>query len=211
MIRSLPSLVLLAGSQLAFAFNASAASATAPPARPVEVSGIYPHLAYFNTSGECGTGAVVPWADRLWIVTYAPHKPKGSDDQLYAIDSALRITARPESVGGTPANRFIHRESQQLFIGLHAIDAQGRVRTIPYEKMYGRPGKTIANNMDLLDVWKTHICREANHLFLLVPKIRVSKDQREAKIYPVVKNRLETFFDANVSAIDVDSIHLFGY
>ena len=139
MLRSLPSLVLLAGSQLAFAFNACAASATSSPARPVEVSGIYPHLAYFNTSGECGTGAVVPWADRLWIVTYAPHKPKGSDDQLYEIDSALRITARPESVGGTPANRFIHRESQQLFIGLHAIDAQGRVRTIPYEKMYGRP------------------------------------------------------------------------
>jgi len=139
MIRALCTWVLLVGSQLAFVFNACAASATTPPARPVEISGIYPHLAYFNTSGECGTGAVVPWADRLWIVTYAPHKPKGSDDQLYEIDSALRITARPESVGGTPANRFIHRESQQLFIGLHAIDAQGRVRTIPYEKMYGRP------------------------------------------------------------------------
>ena len=139
MIRALRPWVLLVGSQLAFVFNACAASATTPPARPVEISGIYPHLAYFNTSGECGTGAVVPWADRLWIVTYAPHKPKGSDDQLYEIDSALRITARPESVGGTPANRFIHRESQQLFIGLHAIDAQGRVRTIPYEKMYGRP------------------------------------------------------------------------
>ena len=139
MIRALCPWVLLVGSQLAFVFNACAASATTPPARPVEISGIYPHLAYFNTSGECGTGAVVPWADRLWIVTYAPHKPKGSDDQLYEIDSALRITARPESVGGTPANRFIHRESQQLFIGLHAIDAQGRVRTIPYEKMYGRP------------------------------------------------------------------------
>jgi hypothetical protein len=139
MIRALCPWVLLVGSQLAFGFNACAASATTQPARPVEISGIYPHLAYFNTSGECGTGAVVPWADRLWIVTYAPHKPKGSDDQLYEIDSALRITARPESVGGTPANRFIHRESQQLFIGLHAIDAQGRVRTIPYEKMYGRP------------------------------------------------------------------------
>ncbi len=139
MIRSLHPLVLLVCSQFALAFNASATPSTTPPERPVEISGIYPHLAYFNTSGECGTGAVVPWADRLWIVTYAPHKPKGSDDQLYEIDSALRITPRPESVGGTPANRFIHRESQQLFIGLHAIDAQGRVRTIPYEKMYGRP------------------------------------------------------------------------
>jgi hypothetical protein len=80
-------------------------------------SGIYPHLAYYNTHAECGTGAVVPWADRLWVITYAPHQPKGSTDKLYEIDSALNITARPESVGGTPANRMIHRESNQLCIG----------------------------------------------------------------------------------------------
>ena len=72
-------------------------------------------------------------------------------------------------------------------------------------------GKTIANNMDLLDVWKTHICKEANHLFLLVPNIRVSKNLNEAKIFPSVKNRLETFFNENISSIDVDSVHLFGY
>ena len=72
-------------------------------------------------------------------------------------------------------------------------------------------GKTIANNMDLLDVWKTHICKEANHLFLLVPNIRVSKNQNEAKIFPSVKNRIETFFNESISAIDVDSVHLFGY
>ena len=72
-------------------------------------------------------------------------------------------------------------------------------------------GKTIANNMDLLDVWKTHICKEANHLFLLVPNIRVSKNQNEAKIFPSVKNRIETFFNENISPIDVDSVHLFGY
>ena len=72
-------------------------------------------------------------------------------------------------------------------------------------------GKTIANNMDLLDIWKTHICQEANHLFLLVPNIRVSKNLNEAKIFPSVKNRIETFFSENISAIDVDSVHLFGY
>jgi len=42
------------------------------------VSGIQPHLAMFNHEDECGTGAVVSWADRLWVVTYAPHKPLGS-------------------------------------------------------------------------------------------------------------------------------------
>jgi hypothetical protein len=52
------------------------------------------------------------------------------------------MTVRPESIGGTPANRMIHRESSQLFIGPYAIDAQGRVRTIPYERMYGRPTGT---------------------------------------------------------------------
>jgi hypothetical protein len=103
------------------------------------VSGIYPHLAMFNDEGECGTGAVVPWADRLWAVTYAPHKPQGSSDKLYEITPELRQIIRPESIGGTPANRMIHRESQQLFIGPYAIDAQRQVRAIPYAQMFGRP------------------------------------------------------------------------
>jgi hypothetical protein len=101
-------------------------------------SGIYPHLAYFNDEGECGTGAVVPWADRLWVITYAPHRPEGSSDKLYEIDAALNLTVRPESIGGTPANRMIHRESNQLFIGPYVIDAARQVRVIPPARMYGR-------------------------------------------------------------------------
>lgn len=105
---------------------------------PIQVSGIYPHLAYYNEEGECGTGAVVPWADRLWVITYAPHFPKGSSDKLYEITPDLRQVVRAESIGGTPANRMIHSESQQLFIGPYAIDQKGKVRTIPYEIMPGR-------------------------------------------------------------------------
>jgi hypothetical protein len=93
----------------------------------------------FNDEGECGTGAVVPWAGRLWVVTYAPHKPSGSTDKLYEITPNLEQIIRPESIGGTPANRMIHRESEQLFIGPYAVDAQGEVRAIPFEKMFGRP------------------------------------------------------------------------
>lgn len=104
-----------------------------------EISGVYPHLAMFNGGNECGTGAVVPWADRLWVVTYAPHQPLGSDDKLYQIDPALNQIVRPESIGGTPANRMIHRESGQLFIGPYAIDRAGGVRVIPYASMPGRP------------------------------------------------------------------------
>lgn len=104
-----------------------------------QISGVYPHLAMFNSQAECGTGAVVPWAGKLWVVTYSPHQPQGSDDRLYEIDSNLNQTIRPESIGGTPANRMIHRESKQLFIGPYAIDSTGKVRAIPFTKMYGRP------------------------------------------------------------------------
>jgi hypothetical protein len=76
---------------------AAAATALAVQAEPVNLSGIYPHLAYYNNEGECGTGAVVPWADRLWVITYAPHMPKGSSDKLYEITPDLRITTAPRA------------------------------------------------------------------------------------------------------------------
>lgn len=113
--------------------------ATLSAAEPIQISGIYPSLAMFNNEGECGTGAVVPFADRLWAVTYAPHMPKGSSDKLYEITPDLQQIVRPESIGGTPANRLIHDESGQLFIGPYAIDAQRNVRVIPYAQMFGRP------------------------------------------------------------------------
>ncbi len=108
-------------------------------AEPISLSGIYPSLAFFNNERECGTGAVVPFADRLWVVTYAPHSPKGSSDKLYEITQELEQIVRPESIGGTPANRMIHDESGQLFIGPYAIDEERNVRTIPYTEMFGRP------------------------------------------------------------------------
>jgi hypothetical protein len=115
---------------------------------PRQVSGIYPHLASYNGSGECGTGAVVPWADRLWVITYAPHCPNGSDDKLYEIAPDLAMTVRPESVGGTPANRMIHPESQQLFIGPYVIDAQRTVRVLTPKAM---PGRLTGNARHLTD------------------------------------------------------------
>ena len=102
------------------------------------VDGIYPRLCMFNDEGECGTGAVVPWAGSLWVVTYGPHCPTGSSDKLYQITPDLRQIVRPESVGGTPADRMIHRETNQLLIGPYVIDAQGAVRVVPPAKMPGR-------------------------------------------------------------------------
>ena len=105
---------------------------------PVSVSGIYPQLAYYNNEGECGTGAVVPWAGRLWVITYGPHLPLGSSDKLYEITPNLEQITREESIGGTPANRMIHKESNQLFIGPYAIGENRNVRVIPYSEMPGR-------------------------------------------------------------------------
>lgn len=101
-------------------------------------SGIYPHLAYYNNEGECGTGAVVPWNDKLYVITYGPHLPLGSSDKLYEITADFQRSTFPGSIGGTPANRMIHKESNQLFIGPYAVDATGNIRTIPYSAMQGR-------------------------------------------------------------------------
>jgi hypothetical protein len=136
-------LVLFSGASML-----QAAETLGAPAARSEFSGIYPHLAYFNEQGECGTGAVVPWADRLWVITYGPHLPAGSSDKLYEIDPSLSVSIRPESIGGTPANRMIHRESKQLFIGPYAIDDQRNVRAIPYTTMYGRHTATMRHLTD---------------------------------------------------------------
>lgn len=115
---------------------------------PRSISGIYPSLAMFNNEGECGTGAVVPWADRLWVITYGPHLPFGSSDKLYEITPEMTQMVRPESVGGTPANRMIHPESNQLFIGPYVIDAERNVRVIPPSRM---PGRLTGNARHLTD------------------------------------------------------------
>lgn len=112
-------------------------------------SGIYPHLAHTNREREVGIGAVVSWAGSLWTNTYGPHLPYGSSDKLRQIDSDWNVTIRPESVGGTPANRMIHPESQQLIIGHHLIDRDGKVRTIDPNK--AMPGRLTANAHHLTD------------------------------------------------------------
>ena len=114
-----------------------------------KIAGVYPHLTTYSQSRkdgsffkagheECGIGAVVPWADKLWMITYAPHKPRGSDHKLYSIDQNLTMTVHPESVGGTPAGRMIHHESEQLFLGHYVIDKTGKIRIISPQKMPAR-------------------------------------------------------------------------
>ncbi|MEZ6125323.1 MAG: hypothetical protein R3C49_19415 [Planctomycetaceae bacterium] len=123
------------------------------------ISGVRPHLTTYGIysqqgahlkagHNECGIGAVVPWADRLWMVNYAPHQPRGSEHKLYSVDRDFKLTIYPESVGGTPAGRMIHRESKQLLIAHYLIDASGQVRVIPIEKM---PIRVTAITRHLVD------------------------------------------------------------
>lgn len=122
--------------------------------RGLSVSGIYPHLAVFNENhasekpGETGLGAVVPWGDNLYAITYSAHRPNGSSDKLYVINKKGEMHTHPLSIGGTPANRMIHNESHQLIIGPYFIKESGEVRVIPIEDM---PGRLTATTRHLTD------------------------------------------------------------
>lgn len=72
-------------------------------------------------------------------------------------------------------------------------------------------GKTIANNMDLLDVWKCHLCVNADFLFLIVPCVRTSQNGNAMKVFDRVSNRIGTFFTSKENYINVEEVHLFGY
>lgn len=101
---------------------------------PLQISGVMPSLAmtpnHFPRT-EAGTGALMPWANRLWIVTYVAHLTRtGSGTGLYEIDENLRIKKHHASVVGTYANRLVHGPSNQLIIGPYVIDTIGNVRLI---------------------------------------------------------------------------------
>ena len=120
---------------------------------------------------ECGIGAIVPWADKLWMISYGGFCPYGSSDKLWVIDEDMNMEIHPASVGGTPANRLIHKESQQLIIGPHVIDRNGNVRTIPYSEMPGR-----------LTATARHLTNPENYVYI---------QDMEGKVYEVNVHTLE--------------------
>jgi len=103
------------------------------PESKIPISGVFPHLAAVaehSPRSESGIGALMPWADRLWFVTYLAHKKgTGGGTGLFELDVNMNLHKRPESVVGTYANRMIHSKSNQLIIGPHFIDTEGTVRT----------------------------------------------------------------------------------
>ncbi len=86
---------------------------------------------------ECGIGALMPWADGLYAITYnssgiggrASGASSGGGLGLYRIDENLKST-QLDIVNGVHANRFIHHHSDQCIIGPYIIDAGGKWRRI---------------------------------------------------------------------------------
>jgi hypothetical protein len=71
-------------------------------------------------------------------------------------------------------------------------------------------GKTTINNMDLLDIWKCHICNEANYLFLIIPQYRMTGKGKNTPVFPIVEKRISSFFIEN-NYLNIDAIFLIGY
>jgi hypothetical protein len=69
------------------------------------------------------------WAERLWFITYPANPGDGKRMGLFSIDEGMTLGKHSESVVGTYANRMIHRPTDQLIIGPHFIDVEGKVRT----------------------------------------------------------------------------------
>ena len=103
------------------------------PAGP-PVGHVFPHLVVgapgVESTSETGIGALMPWADRLWMVGYVAHI-RGAGIGLYEVKPDLSFRLHPESVTGTFANRMVHWETKQAILGPHVIAADGAVRTIP--------------------------------------------------------------------------------
>mgnify|MGYP006441886319 FL=1 len=102
---------------------------------PTNISGVFPSLTHEAELGpprsECGIGALMPFAKRLWSISYVSHKAQtGLGTGLYETDRNLDMYRRPESVVGTYTNRMFHWETNQIIIGPHVIDADHNVRTV---------------------------------------------------------------------------------
>lgn len=137
--------------------RALVAAEGAVAAAPAEVSGIRPDLAVAVDEvpgSETGIGALMPWAGRLWFVTYVAHI-RGSGTGLFEVGADFTIRKRPESVVGTYANRLIHPQSKQCIIGPHFIDSDAKVRTCA-----AMQGHRLTATM-------THLADPANKVYFL--------------------------------------------
>lgn len=109
------------------------------PSSVISINGVVPSLAGIADSAptvdeglpkrsECGIGALMPWADKLYMVTYLSVPGYGAGTGLYEIDEHLQMK-KLANHSSVYANRMIHHWTDQVIIGPYAIDAKGNVRT----------------------------------------------------------------------------------
>jgi len=96
MARAILRCALVLGVAMAAGAAPAAPAPPAAPAAPLQISGVFPHMAVSVPEvpgSETGIGALMPWADRLWMVTYVAHI-KGEGTGLFEITPDFRIALR---------------------------------------------------------------------------------------------------------------------
>jgi len=117
--------------------------AQTPP--PVSFSGVVPSLCVTADTApdvpprpdgkppikrsEAGVGALMPWADRLYMISYLSVPNYGSGVGLYEIDENLAMR-KIKNHTSVYANRMLHHWTDQLIMGPYVIDKNRGVRTI---------------------------------------------------------------------------------
>lgn len=106
--------------------------AAAQPANALPFSGIYPHLSVSGIHpSENGIGAVVPWAGRLYFITYLAGMNVDGAKRLFELDGRLELKPLGEPFyGGSIACRMVHEPTGQLILGPYLLDRRGALRQI---------------------------------------------------------------------------------
>jgi len=125
---------------------------------------------------------------------------KGVDSQK--VQKIITDFAKPKLGFANEKKRLFEKyENKKLRPDLYKKIAKGGI-IMEVEK-----GKTVTNNMDLLDLWKCHICTEANHLFLIVP---IRDEAKSLNIFDTVCKRMSSFF-IKENYLNIESLVIFGY
>lgn len=141
-----------------------------------QFSGVVPAFAQVADFGpprsEVGVGCLMPWQGRLYVLNYVSHRRhSGTGTGLRVIHEDFRMERHPQAVDGTYANRFVHRESNQLIIGPHVVNTRHEVRTVS----------------QLVDV---RLCGTARHL--VDPANMVYMLGMEGEVFELTLDTLET-------------------
>lgn len=86
----------------------------------------------FYTRSESGIGALMPWADKLWITTYPDENDNGGGMGLWSLDEDGDLTLVQET-NGTHAGRAV--SGDYAFIGQHKIGRDGTVIPLKFKDL----------------------------------------------------------------------------